>query len=97
MIGSLASVPLPDARAGSRPGILHGLDRLRDQLLSHHAIEVPIFPWPAPPKRLLRVSAHLYNSLPQYERLAAVLKTLLNRPPKSLGPREPFMLSKNLP
>jgi len=62
---------------GNRARILHGLDRLRDQLLSEHAIEVPIFPWPAPPKRLLRLSAHLYNSLPQYERLAVTLNTLL--------------------
>ena len=82
MIGSLASVPLPDTPAGNRFHILHGLDRLRDELSREHGIEVPVFPWPAPPQRLLRVSAHLYNALPQYERLAATLKKLLaeNRP-----------------
>jgi isopenicillin-N epimerase len=82
LIGSLASVPLPDTPAGNRFHILHGLDRLRDQLSREHDIEVPVFPWPAPPKRLLRVSAHLYNSLPQYEQLAVTLKKLLaeNRP-----------------
>jgi isopenicillin-N epimerase len=36
-----------------------------------------VIPWPASPGRLLRVSAQLYNSLPQYERLAAVLPGLL--------------------
>jgi isopenicillin-N epimerase len=42
-------------------------------LLRRHGIEVPIIPWPAPPKRVLRISAQLYNSLPEYERLAEAL------------------------
>ena len=77
MIGSLAAVPLPDApaRPKAKPPLF--LDPLQEQLLCKHGIEVPIIPWPAWPKRLLRVAAQLYNSLPQYERLAVALKKAL--------------------
>ncbi len=80
MIGTLAAVPLPDMAAADIARISNGLDPLRDRLLREHGIEVPVFPWPAPPKRLLRISAQLYNSLPQYERLAAVLRKIF--PPR---------------
>ena len=76
MIGSLAAVMLPDMAAADISRISNGLDPLRGRLLREQGIEVPVFPWPAPPKRLLRVSAQLYNSLPQYEKLAAVLKNI---------------------
>jgi isopenicillin-N epimerase len=76
MIGSLAAVPLPDMTATDIARISNGLDPLRGRLLRKHGIEVPVFPWPAPPKRWLRVSAQLYNSLPQYEKLAAVLRKI---------------------
>jgi isopenicillin-N epimerase len=76
MIGSLAAVPLPDMTAADIAGISNGLDPLRERLLREHGIEVPVFPWPAPPKRWLRVSAQLYNSLPQYEKLARVLQDI---------------------
>jgi isopenicillin-N epimerase len=79
MIGTLAAVPLPDMRADDIARISNGLDPLRGRLLHEHGIEVPVFPWPAPPKRWLRVSAQLYNSLPQYEKLAAVLRKILPR------------------
>jgi len=46
---------------------------LQDRLRARHHIEVPILSWPAPPKRLLRIAPQLYNSLPQYERLASAL------------------------
>jgi isopenicillin-N epimerase len=80
MIGSLASLPLPDMAAADIARISNGLDPLRERLLRQHDIEVPVFPWPAPPKRLLRISAQLYNSLPQYESLAAVLQKIF--PPR---------------
>jgi isopenicillin-N epimerase len=76
MIGTLAAVPLPDMTATDIAHISNGLDPLRGRLLREHGIEVPVFPWPAPPKRWLRVSAQLYNSLPQYEKLATVLKKI---------------------
>jgi isopenicillin-N epimerase len=73
MIGSLAAVPLPDARRGDEPRLPANEYALQEALLVKHRVEVPIISWPAPPKRTLRVSAQLYNSLPQYERLAQAL------------------------
>ncbi|HUP59033.1 MAG TPA: aminotransferase class V-fold PLP-dependent enzyme [Thermoanaerobaculia bacterium] len=71
MLGAMASVPLPDGTQTTAPA-LYG-DPLQDQLLFEHRIEVPFVPWPHPPKRILRVSAQLYNTLDEYERLAALL------------------------
>jgi len=79
MIGSLAAVPLPDMSAADAARIANGLDPLRGKLLREFGIEAPVHPWPAPPKRLLRVSAQLYNALPHYERLAEALAKILSR------------------
>lgn len=72
MIGSLAAVELPDGD-GNAPVSPLDMDPLQDALRNQHAIEVPVIAWPAPPKRLLRISAQLYNDRAQYERLAAAL------------------------
>jgi isopenicillin-N epimerase len=77
LIGSLASVPLPDAKNSAPSKSPLYLDPLQDWLMDHGKIEVPIIPWPAPPKRLLRISAQLYNSLPQYRALARALPEAL--------------------
>jgi len=71
-IGSLASVPLPDG-PGGRPG---KRDPQEVQLFERFHIEVPIFPWPAPPKRLVRISAQAYNGLEDYQKLASALHEL---------------------
>lgn len=76
MIGSLASVPLPDSTETAPPTSPLYTDPLQDRLRNEFSIEVPIVPWPAPPKRVLRVSAQLYNSLPQYHALADALVAL---------------------
>jgi isopenicillin-N epimerase len=77
MIGSLATLPLPDgpAEQGIRSPLY--LDPLQDILLERHGIEVPIIPWPRPPHRLLRVSAQIYNQEADYRRLADTLSALL--------------------
>ncbi len=72
-IGSLAAMPLPDAPPNALPRQPFNEYPLQDLLRVKHGIEVPIMPWPAPPKRLLRISAQLYNPLPQYQLLAAAL------------------------
>ena len=69
-IGSLAAIPLPDAAPDALPRLPLNEYPLQDDLREKYQIEVPIISWPAPPKRVLRISAQLYNSLPQYERLA---------------------------
>jgi isopenicillin-N epimerase len=76
MIGSLASVPLPDGPAVP-PASAFATDPLQDALRTRFGIEVPVAPWPASPKRLVRISAHLYNARDEFERLAAALRTLL--------------------
>lgn len=75
MVGSMATVPLPDGFP-VQPSAL-GLDPLQDRLLFEHGIEVPITPWPRPPHRHVRVSAQLYNTHTEYQRLAEALVTLL--------------------
>src|SRR5262245_15780561 len=71
MVGSLASVILPDGRPADigwrRP------DPIQRRLFEGWGIEVPVMSWPAPPRRLLRISAQLYNDAGQYRRLAEAL------------------------
>ncbi|MYJ36859.1 MAG: aminotransferase class V-fold PLP-dependent enzyme [Acidimicrobiaceae bacterium] len=75
MIGSIASVPVPPAdHSGSEI-----FDPLMAALEQRHRIQVPVFIWPAPPNRLLRISAHLYNDESQYHRLAEAVTTELDR------------------
>ena len=77
LIGSLASLPIPDSPSAAVSKSPLYLDELQEKLFAARQIEVPVIPWPAPPKRLLRISAQVYNSLPQYERLAASLCEVL--------------------
>ena len=75
MIGAIASLPVPPAdHSGSEI-----FDPLMAALEQRHRIQVPVFIWPAPPDRLLRISAHLYNDESQYHRLAEALTAELGR------------------
>ncbi len=67
MIGALATLPLPNG----------SYMELQDALLEQFGIEVPIVPYPASPKRLVRISAQIYNTLDQYEYLGRSLLKLL--------------------
>ena len=74
MIGAIASLPVPppeDPGAGI-------FDPLMAALADRHRIQVSVFTWPAPPERLLRISAHLYNKEADYHRLAGALTAELN-------------------
>jgi isopenicillin-N epimerase len=66
MIGSMAAIPLPDAKGADPGGQLSDLNgRLLDD-----GFETVVSLWPAWPHQVLRVSAHLYNSLDEYQALA---------------------------
>jgi len=76
MVGSIASVRLPDGTAEvgwRRP------DPLQQRLFEDWRIEVPVMSWPAAPRRLVRISAQLYNRPEHYERLAQALGKELSR------------------
>ena len=85
MIATLAAVELPATMSPSPAGAhvgqdeTYALDPLHDALFDEDRIEVPVYPWPhtpgdrAPRRRLLRVSAQIYNDESDYERLAAAL------------------------
>ena len=73
MLGSLAAVVLPLGAGGVQP---LDTDPLASRL-AEQGIEVPVFTWSSPAKRLLRVSAQLYNRWPDYERLLSSLSAEL--------------------
>ncbi|HEX3595339.1 MAG TPA: aminotransferase class V-fold PLP-dependent enzyme, partial [Polyangiaceae bacterium] len=75
MLGSMAAVPLPDAPPGASS--LPQTEPLHRSLADEHGVEVPVFVWPAPPSRLLRVSAHLYNDEHDYDALVRALHVAL--------------------
>ena len=59
------------------PPFSPGPDPLHTRLLEKHGVQVPVLGWLPHNRRYLRVSAHLYNSIDQYERLAQALKSEL--------------------
>jgi isopenicillin-N epimerase len=75
MVGSMAAFPLPEGVPGALAPPLY-LDPLQEHLWERFRIEVPVQAWPAPPKRVLRISAQVYNSPEQYSRLAGALGEL---------------------
>jgi len=87
MLGSLAAVELPpstrppiaERTPDADDDATYPLDQLHDALYDDDRIEVPVLSWPhapayeAPRRRLLRVSAQLYNDAADYDRLALAL------------------------
>ncbi len=69
MIGTMAVVELPPAEEPSE-GIV---DPLTGAIRESHRIEVPVFSFPESPQRVVRLSAHLYNTADDYEALADAL------------------------
>jgi isopenicillin-N epimerase len=87
MIGALAAVDLPatirpvpvEREEAAALHATYPLDPLRAALFNEERVEVPVYPWPhtaadvAPKRRLLRVSAQIYNEPSDYDRLVAAL------------------------
>ena len=72
MIGTLVSLPLPGAPHLVQWGPTM-LDQLHAQLFDAHKIEVPIGSLPPNGTRVIRISAHLHNTIDDYKALARAL------------------------
>ncbi len=79
MIGSMAAIALPASNRFPISENSHAFapNPLHDALFREHRIEVPLLLDPAGRTHLVRVSAQLYNTRDDYERLAAALLALL--------------------
>jgi isopenicillin-N epimerase len=81
LIGSMATVPLPDPPGGNRPTLYD--DALQDALVDRHGCVTPIWSFQtmdkATPTRVLRISAQVYNRIEDYERLAGAVVEELGR------------------
>jgi isopenicillin-N epimerase len=54
--------------------IMHEPDPLHELLSRKYNIQVPVWSWPSPAGRYLRISAQLYNDIEDYQALADALK-----------------------
>jgi len=77
MVGSMATVLLPDARNVRQNPRSPFVEPLHSEL-SARGFQVPVSLFPRPPKQQVRISAQLYNELDQYRALAHALKQLLS-------------------
>lgn len=76
MIGSMASILLPPGHPDALRSPFR-TDPLQDALLDRFSIEIPVSCWPAPPARLVRLSAQLYNDPADYVSLAGAIVACL--------------------
>ena len=70
MLGAMAALVIPGAAADA-------IDPLQEDLRRDENIDVPIFRWGNPPRRVLRISAQLYNTEDEFVRLGSVLRARL--------------------
>jgi isopenicillin-N epimerase len=74
MLGAMATIPLPERFQGRpRTG---KIDTEQLRLYDRFRIEVPFIRMGKPERRYFRISAQLYNSIEEYEYLAAALEKL---------------------
>jgi isopenicillin-N epimerase len=75
MLGSMATLALPDAREAPNPSAAH-LSPLYEPLVAR-GFQVLALNFPQAPQQIVRVTCQLYNELEQYRRLAVALRELL--------------------
>ncbi|MGB7860032.1 MAG: penicillin epimerase, partial [Acidimicrobiia bacterium] len=73
LVGSMATVELPDSKDPISKDLLSPLN----QRLLDAGFETLALMWPVWPKQVVRISAHLYNDLDEYEAFARTLRTLV--------------------
>jgi isopenicillin-N epimerase len=77
MVGSMATLLLPEPPEHMKSRPTQYDDALQDVLYDKYRIVVPIWRMGARNQRVVRISAHVYNTLEQYEYLARALRTEL--------------------
>ena len=75
MISSIATIKI--SPEGIKGIDLHEPDPLHLELLEKYNIQVPVWHWPNPEGRYIRISAQVYNSKKEYEYLADILEKCL--------------------
>jgi isopenicillin-N epimerase len=75
MLAAMATLPLPAPFQHRPKGGKIDADQLR--LYDEYSIEVPLLRFGSPERRYLRISAHLHNSLPEFEYLADAIISML--------------------
>lgn len=86
MVGCMATIPLPDPPAALMNRPTRYDDALQDALIERHGIVVPVWRWGASNKRVIRISAQVYNTPGQYVKLAEALREELAREWSPLSP-----------
>jgi len=77
MIGSMACVPFaPIDDRGNETGSIY-FDPVQDTLFHEYKIEVPVVTFSDYPMKMVRISAHAYNSMNDYIRLADAMDRIL--------------------
>lgn len=71
MIASISTLKIAESVA--KETALHEPDLLHNLLLEKYGIQVPVWSWPSPEGKYLRISAQLYNHLDEYRYLAECL------------------------
>lgn len=74
MMGAMAAIPLPHPE--HHQGVKIPFYQLQNALYNHYQIQVPIFYFWPNQQWILRISAQLYNTEDQYEKLAQALLNL---------------------
>lgn len=78
MLGTMASIILPEPPANMKGRASLYDDPLQDALIHNHSVVTPIWRVGGDDRRIIRISAQAYNTLDQYETLAdALVKELL--------------------
>jgi len=79
LVGTMATLPLPDPAPHLMDRATAYDDALQDALYERHRIVAPIWRWGPQNRRVVRISAFLYNRVEQYEMLALALREELGR------------------
>ena len=75
MISSIATIKISSKQVSITD--LYEIDPLHEKLLEDYNIQVPVWSWPNPQGRYIRISAQIYNNEDEYKYLANILEKCL--------------------